>query len=150
MLCSRRIMDLGPWQYRLKELFEFAQGLDARDSSLRHLGPAAGRNVQHPERHFENPTSLDVSQAAVHYRPAAFYASGMHPYCPAMPWMPGIADFTEISNMGVVLLSCITAIERMRGWNGACRNRLREERHHQLVSIRTGGGGTVEACTKLR
>ena len=52
--------------------------------------------------------------------------------------------------MGVVLLSCITAIERMRGWKGACRNRLREERHHQLVSIRTGGGGTVEACTKLR
>ena len=29
----------------------------------------------------------------------------------------------------------------MRGWKGACRNRLREERHHQLVSIRTGGGG---------
>ena len=27
----------------------------------------------------------------------------------------------------------ITAIERMRGWKGACRNRLREERYHQLV-----------------
>ena len=32
----------------------------------------------------------------------------MHPHCPAMPWMPGIADFAEIPNMGVVLLSCIT------------------------------------------
>ena len=32
----------------------------------------------------------------------------------------------------------------------ACRNRLREERCHQLISIRTGGGGTVEACTELR
>ena len=31
----------------------------------------------------------------------------MHPHCPAMPWMPGIADFAEIPNMGVVLLSCI-------------------------------------------
>jgi hypothetical protein len=41
----------------------------------------------------------------------------------------------------------ITAIERMRGWRGACRNRLREELYHQLVSVRTGGGGTVEACT---
>jgi hypothetical protein len=44
----------------------------------------------------------------VRYRPAAFYVSGMHPYCPAVPWMPGIADFTEIPTMGVVLLSCIT------------------------------------------
>ena len=100
-------MGLRPWQCRLKELFEFAQGLGAHDSSLRDLGPAAGRNVQHPERHFENPRSLGVFQAAVRYRPAAFYESGMHTYCPAVPWMPGIADFTEIPNMGVVLLSCI-------------------------------------------
>ena len=35
----------------------------------------------------------------------------------------------------------------MRGWKGACRNRLREERYHQLVWVRTGGGGTVGACT---
>ena len=104
-------MGLRPWQCRLKELFEFAQGLGAHDSSLRDLGPAAGRNVQHPERHFENPRSLGVFQAAVRYRPAAFYESGMHPYSPAMPWMPGIADFTEISNMGVVLLSCTKKIE---------------------------------------
>ena len=110
MLCFRRIIRLGPWQCRLKDLFEFAQGLGTRHSSLRDLGPAAGRDVQHPERHFENPRSLDVSQAAVHYRPAAFYASGMHPYCPAMPWMPGIADFTEIPNMGVVLLSCTSTL----------------------------------------
>jgi hypothetical protein len=31
----------------------------------------------------------------------------MYLHCPAMPWMPGIADFDEIPNMGVVLLSCI-------------------------------------------
>jgi hypothetical protein len=37
----------------------------------------------------------------------------------------------------------------MRGWKGACRNRLREELYHLLVSVRTGGGGTVEACAKL-
>jgi hypothetical protein len=30
----------------------------------------------------------------------------------------------------------LTAIERMRGWKDACRNRLREERNHQLVSVR--------------
>src|SRR5215471_13838908 len=39
---------------------------------------------------------------------AAFYQNGMHPHCPAMPWVPGIADFTDISNMGVVLLSCMS------------------------------------------
>jgi len=116
MLCFRRIMGLGPWQCRLKDLFECAQGLGARESSLGELGLAAGRDVQHPERHFQNPRCLDVFQAAVRYRPAAFYESGMHPYCPAMPWMPGIADFTEIPNMGVVLLSCITPSAITRGW----------------------------------
>jgi len=30
----------------------------------------------------------------------------MKPHCSAMPWVPGIADFTAIPNMGVVLLSC--------------------------------------------
>ena len=43
--------------------------------------------------------------------------------------------------MGVVLLSCITVIERMLGWKGAFRNRLREELYHRLVSVHTGGGG---------
>jgi len=61
------------------------------------------------------------------HRLAALYQSGMHPHWPAVPWVPGIADFPDIPNMGVVLLSCITAIERMRGWKGGCRNRLREE-----------------------
>jgi len=117
-------MGLGPWQCRLKDLSEFTQGPGARDCSLGDLGPAAGRDVQHPERHFQNSRCLDVFQAAVRYRPAAFYESGMHPYCPAVPWMPGIADFTEIPNMGVVLLSCITAIERMPDWMDEYQNRL--------------------------
>src|SRR5215813_656385 len=101
-------MRFGPWQCRLKDLFEFAQELGTRESSLGDLGRAAGRDVQHPEWHFQNPRCLDVFQAAVRYRPAAFHERGMHPYCPTVPWMPGIADLTEISNMGAVLLSCIT------------------------------------------
>jgi hypothetical protein len=99
-------MGMGPWRCRLKDLFEFAQGLDARESWLGDPGLAAGHDVQHPERHFQNPRCLDVFQAAVRHRPAAFYESGMQPYCPAVPRMPGIADFTQIPNMGVVLLSC--------------------------------------------
>jgi len=99
-------MRFGPWECRLKDLFEFAQGLGTRESSLGDLGLAAGRDVQHPEWHFQNPRCLDVIQAAVRYRPAAFHERGMHPYCLTVPRMPGIADFTDISNMGVVLLSC--------------------------------------------
>ena len=101
-------MSLGTWQCRLKYLFEFAQGLGARESWLGGSSLAAGRDVQHPERHFQNPRCLDVFQAAVRHRPAPFYEAGMHPHCPAMPWMPGIANLAEIPNMGVVLLSCIT------------------------------------------
>ena len=100
-------MSTGPWRCRLKDLFEFAQGRDARESWLGDPGLAARHDVQHPERHFQNPRCLDVFQAAVCHRPAAFYESGMYPYCPAVPRMPGIADFTEIPNMGVVLLTCI-------------------------------------------
>src|SRR5579864_8868373 len=110
-------MGTGPWRCRLKHIFEFAQGLGARESWLGDPGLAAGHDVQHPERHFQNPRCLDVFQAAVRHRPAPFYETGMHPYCPAVPRMPGIADFTEIPNMGVVLLTCIIAngITRARG-----------------------------------
>jgi hypothetical protein len=104
-------MGMGPWRCRLKDLFEFAQGLGARESWLGDPGLAAGHDVQHPERHFQNPRCLDVSQTAVRHCLAAFYENGMHPYCSAVPRMPGIADFTEIPNMGVVLLTCIMASE---------------------------------------
>ena len=106
MLCFRRIISLGPWRCRLKHLFEFAQRLGARESWIGDPRLAAGRDVQHPERHFQNPRCLDVFQGAVRHRSAAFYESDMHPYCPPIPWMPGITDFTEIPDMGVVLLSC--------------------------------------------
>jgi hypothetical protein len=69
-------------------------------------GLAAGRNVQHPERHFQDPTVL-ILQAAVGYRLTSFDEARMHPYGPAMPGMEGIADLPHIPNMGVVLLSCI-------------------------------------------
>jgi hypothetical protein len=55
--------------------------------------------------------TLDLFQAAVGHCPASLYEAGMHPHCPAMPWMPGIADFAEIPNMGVVLRSCTTGSE---------------------------------------
>ena len=93
----------------LKYLFEVAQGLRTREPWLGYPSLAAGRSVQHPERHFQNSTSGDFFQAAVCYRPPPFDEGGMHPYCPAVPWMPRIPDFTDIPNMGVVLLSCITA-----------------------------------------
>src|SRR5512132_2473154 len=108
MLCSRHLISLGPRQCRLNHRFEFAQGLDSRESWLGDSSLAAGRDVQHPERHFQNPRCLEIFQAAVRHRSAAFYESGMYPHCPPMPWMPGIADFTEIPNMGVTLLSCTT------------------------------------------
>jgi hypothetical protein len=109
MLCLRLTMGLGFADCGLKNLFQFAQGLHGRERWLGYPCIAAGRNVQHPQRHFQNPTSVDVFQAAVRYRPAPSYESGMHPHSPAVPWMPGVTDFTEIPNMGVVLLSCITS-----------------------------------------
>jgi hypothetical protein len=39
----------------------------------------------------------------------------MKPHCSAMPWVPGIADFTAIPNMGVVLLSCTIMNATTRG-----------------------------------
>ena len=113
-------MGMGRWRCRLKDLFEFAQGLGARESWLADPGLAAGGDVQHPERHFQNPRCLEVFQATVRHRSVALYESGMYPYCPPIPWMPRIADFTEIPNMGVVLLSCFTASGIIRGKETCC------------------------------
>ena len=44
----------------------------------------------------------------------------MYPYCPAVPWMPRIPDFTVIPNMGVVLLSCIIASAIIKGRGTFC------------------------------
>jgi len=95
----------------LKDLFQFAEGLGAREPWLGYPDLTAARHVQHPERHFHNSGCLDVFQAAMRHRLAALYQSGMHPHSLAVPWVPEIADFTDIPNMGVVLLSCITREE---------------------------------------
>jgi hypothetical protein len=118
----------------LKYLFEVAQGLRIREPWLGYPGLATGRNVQHPERHLQNPTSRDVFQAAVCYQPAPFDEGGMYPYCPAVPWMPRIPDFTDIPNMGVVLLSCIMASETTKVWVIVCSCRGK------------GPAGGVEPC----
>ncbi len=103
----------GPVAVQTEGNFSFSSRRDCAlaEPWLAYPGFAARSNVQHPERHFQNPTTLDLFQAAIRYRVATFYETGMQPHCPAMPWMPGIADFTTISNMGVVLLSCIMANE---------------------------------------
>ena len=79
-----------------------------------HPDLVADRNVQHPEWHFQNPTVL-ILQAAVDHRPISFGEARLHLYGPAMPGMEGIADFTHIPNMGVVLLSCTTENVRTKG-----------------------------------
>ena len=112
MQCFRSGRGLGPWSCGLKDFFQFAEGLRARESWLGYPGLAARCNVQHPDWDLQNPTSRDVFQAAMRHRLAALYQSGMHPHWLSVPWVPGIADFTDIPNMGVVLLSCITWIMR--------------------------------------
>ena len=106
-LCFRRNRGWDLWPCGLQDLFEVAEGLRAREPWLGYPGLTAARHVQHPERHFQNPRCLDLFQAAMRHRLAALYQSGMHPHWLAVPWVPGIADFTDIPNMGVVLLSCI-------------------------------------------
>jgi hypothetical protein len=43
------------------------------------------------------------------YRPTPFDELGMRLHSPAMARIPAVPDFTDISNIGVALLSCITA-----------------------------------------
>ena len=106
MLWFRSRSALVPWLCGLKDLFQFAEGLRAGESWLGRPGLTADRRVQHPEGHLQNSRWLDFFQAAMRHRLAALYQSCMHPHWPAVPWVPGIADFTNIPNMGVVLLSC--------------------------------------------
>jgi len=106
MLWFRSLSALVPWLCGLKDLFQFAEGLRAGESWLGRPGLTADRRVQHPEGHLQNSRWLDFFQAAMRHRLAALYQSCMHPHWSAVPWVPGIADFTNIPNMGVVLLSC--------------------------------------------
>ena len=107
-------MALGLRPCGLKNLFKFAQGLCACKAWLGYAGFAAACHVQHPERHFQNPTSLQVLQTAECYCPTESYETGTNPHSSAVPRMPGITDFTDISNMGVVLMSCTMGNEITR------------------------------------
>src|SRR5215469_5567310 len=120
MLCFRRSVVSDSCLCGLQDLFEFAKERHAGEPWPRQPSLAAGRNVQHPERHFQDPTSRDVFQAAICYRPTPFDEIGMYLHCPTMPWMPAVADFTNISNMGVVLLSCITRKETTKARTICC------------------------------
>ena len=111
MLCFWRSVVPDSCRCGLQDLFEVEQGLRTREPWLGYPGLAARCNVQHPDWDLQNPTSRDVFQAAVRHRLPPLYQTGMHPHCPAVPWMPRIADYTDVSNMGVVLLSCITKRE---------------------------------------
>jgi hypothetical protein len=66
--------------------------------------------------HLQNPRCLAFFQAAMRHCLAALYQSGMHPYRPAVPWVPVIADLTDIPNMGVLLLSCMSRIGCTTRW----------------------------------
>src|ERR1700730_7719315 len=132
MLCLSRKVGSGPGLCGLKNLPEFTQELRACEPRFRYTALAAGRKVEHPERHFQNPASLDLFQAAVRYFPSPFDKAGMHPHCPPVPWMPGIADFTDISNMGVVLLSCITRSARTKARATSCCFQSRTSRQFKL------------------
>ena len=80
-------------------------GLDARV-----LQQAATSNIQSRT----SKTRLVWMSSKLQCAPAPLYETGMHTHCPAVPWMPRIADFADVSNMGVVLLSCSTPREITR------------------------------------
>lgn len=101
---GRGALDLCPCG--LKDLFQFAERLRTGESWLGRPGLTADRRVQHPEGHLQNPRCLDFFQAAMHHRLAVLDQSGMHPDWLAVPWVIRIADFADIPNMGVLLLSC--------------------------------------------
>jgi hypothetical protein len=62
----------------------------------------------------------------------------MKPHCSAMPWVPGIADFTAIPNMGVVLLSCITPNETIKAKaTGYCFLEPRNSRSRGSFAVRS-------------
>src|SRR5436305_11939771 len=133
MLPFRRSRGLRPQPCRLEYFFEFTQGVRAHKSELEYRSLRAGRKVQHPERHFQNPAVL-IFQAAVGHSPASSYEARMHPYCTAMPGMKAIANFTHIPNMGVALLSCIITNAIIKARTICCSSLPR--RSHRYASKR--------------
>ena len=144
MLCFWRSVVPDSCRCGLQDLFEVEQGLRTREPWLGYPGLAAARNVQHPERHFQNPTSRDVFQAAICYRPAPFDQIGMYLHCPPMPRMPAVADFTDISNMGIALLSCIMRRGTTKGKATRSYSRPRESPGTGRAAESAVGSGSVD------
>src|SRR5690242_7344548 len=134
MLRLWRTPGLRPQPCELKYFLEFAQGVRAHISHLGYLVLRAGRNVQNPERHFQNPAVL-IFQAAVGHSPASSYEARMHPYCTAMPCVPRVANFAYIPNMGVALLSCTIAAVHISPWGLAFQTKS-SERFRQTTTIK--------------
>jgi hypothetical protein len=68
----------------------------------------------------------------------------MHPYCPAMPGMKTIENFTHIPNMGVALLSCIITNETTKAKTISCSSLLQRLHHHALtLPLRATNGWVV-------
>ena len=57
----------------------------------------------------------------------------MHPYCPALPGMKAIANFTYIPNMGIALLSCIIMSALTRAKEITCSSPPPFRLDHQLL-----------------
>ena len=70
----------------------------------------------------QSPKKLEFEVASVKPAPPStptLYQGGMHPHWPAVPWVPGIADFPDIP-MGVVLPSCIIKRETTKARTISC------------------------------
>src|SRR5438270_10688660 len=67
---------------------------------------------------------MNILRTAVRHRDTALHQRGVHSHLTTKPRMPRIADFSDFTNMGVVLLTCIMAIERTQGWEDVCQNRV--------------------------
>jgi hypothetical protein len=104
----------------LKHFFQLAKRYHVRHFALGSVNLAAGCRVQHPQRHFSNPEGLHVFQAAARHCLATLHQRGMHPNLVVAPGMPWIMDVSKFPNMGVVLRTCITPNETIKGKRTSC------------------------------
>jgi hypothetical protein len=91
----------------------------------RYAGPggpdfATGRGIKHPERHLENSNGMDILKTAASHCQSPFHQGCVHPHLAIMPRMPWITKISRFPNMGVLLLSCITPNETIKGKATSC------------------------------
>jgi len=134
-------MVLGLYHIRLRgkrcisqQALQIAQRLTGDDGRNCGSNVRTGDRVEHPQRHLRYTCRLEWIECAAQDDLAVLLHRVEDPHRTSVPWVPAIANFPRLGNMGVVLTACTIPCACTRLW-AICRPRpMRQNRQRNNLS----------------